>query len=253
MDDRQRIVSVMQSWYGAHQGDAKHHQIIDTFNTIGVGKISYSDPWCAATTSAAYKICGLSNLFPSSASCGAQIDKAKKMGIWVEDDAYVPTAGDSIIFAWTDTKPKEDNTIGHDHTGIVEKVVGNTITTIEGNMVSKGVHLCGRRTFSVNAKNIRGYICPLGINASIPVKPESKPTTVNTDVSTYPELKKGDTGAWVVLMQNCLKAHGYNLNADGVFGEETRLNLIAYQKANIEKCRWADGICGKMTWASFVS
>jgi len=41
---------------------------------------------------------------------------------------------------------------------MVEKVDGNTITVIEGNMGSPS-HV-GRRTISVNQKNIRGYVTP---------------------------------------------------------------------------------------------
>lgn len=45
------------------------------------------------------------------------------------------------MYDWQDTG-KGDNTGGADHVGIVEKVVGNTITIIEGN---KGEAVAGGR------------------------------------------------------------------------------------------------------------
>lgn len=59
------------------------------------------------------------------------------------------------MYDWQDTG-KGDNTGGADHVGIVEKVVGNTITIIEGN---KG-EAVARRTLAVNGRYIRGYCLP---------------------------------------------------------------------------------------------
>lgn len=242
MDNRQRIVTIMQNWVGAKQGDAKHHQIIDTFNTIGVGRFGYSDPWCAMTTSAAYKMAGLSYLFPSSASCGQQIEKAKKMGIWVENDAYVPSPGDSIIYAWNDPKPKEDNTVGHDHTGIIEKVVGGTMTIIEGNMVSKGVHLCGRRTLSVNGKNIRGFIIPLGASQNpVPIQPVPAQSTRKT-------IKLGDVNSDVIVLHQKLWDLHYGVDRySNKFTELTHNCVLHFQASHALE---VDGICGPKTWAA---
>lgn len=246
MDDRTRIVTIMQNWVGAQQGDAKHHQIIDTFNTIGVGRISYSDPWCAATTSAAYKMAALSNKFPSSASCGAQIDKAKKMGIWVENDDYIPAPGDTMIYAWTDPNPSADNTTGHDHTGIVEKVVGRTITVIEGNMVSKGVHYCGRRTISVNGKNIRGFITPFGkSNNYIPEVTPAQPATTTT---THKTIQVGSKNSDVLLLHQKLWDLRYGVDkTSNYFSDLTRQCVIHFQVTHALE---PDGIVGPKTWAA---
>ena len=79
------------------------------------------------------------------------------MGIWVENDAYVPDPGDAILYDW------DDNGVGDctgwpDHIGTVETVNRNTgvMTIIEGNF-NDAVQ---RRTIKVNARYIRGYICP---------------------------------------------------------------------------------------------
>ena len=60
------------------------------------------------------------------------INLAKKAGIWVENDAYIPSTGDVILYDW------DDNGVGDctgwsDHVGIVVSVSGSTIKIIEGN------------------------------------------------------------------------------------------------------------------------
>lgn len=252
MYDRNQVVRVMQGWIGLKKSDGSHRIIIDTYNSITplpTVKMTYDYDYCACTYSACYHVPRYDAICPTEISCGRMIEKAKKMGIWVERDDFVPLPGDGIIYAWKDPKPKEDNTVGHDHIGMVLSVNNNTMKIGEGNM-SGGK--CGVRTLSINGANIRGFVCPNFGDRDIKSEIQVKEQTKNTDVSSYPTLRKGDKGVWVTLMQNCLKAHGYNLDNDGIFGTETYLNLIAYQKANIVKCKWADGICGQNTWRSFL-
>lgn len=159
---RETVLNIMRAWIGCKQGDAIHHSIVDCYNTIRPlprdHKLTYTESWCAGTTSAAYHKAGYDTMFPFECSCGQQIEIAKKMGIWVEKDNYIPQPADTIIYAWTDPKPKEDNTTGHNHTGMVESVEGGKITVIEGN---KGAsHICARRVIPINGKNIRGFITP---------------------------------------------------------------------------------------------
>ena len=77
------------------------------------------------------------------------------MGIWVENDAYVPKPADAILYDWDDSG-SGDNTGTPEHIGTVEKVEGSLITVIEGNY-SNAVK---RRVMEVNGRYIRGYICP---------------------------------------------------------------------------------------------
>ena len=60
----------------------------------------------------------------------------KKLGAWVENDAYVPKPGDYIFYDWQDgvNYATTDDTGAADHVGIVTEVNGSTITVIEGNM-----------------------------------------------------------------------------------------------------------------------
>jgi peptidoglycan hydrolase-like protein with peptidoglycan-binding domain len=64
------------------------------------------------------------------------------------------------------------------------------------------------------------------------IKATIKPTTQPTAVPEYPVLKKGDTGADVIAMQQLLYDTGYyNSTVDGNFGSGTEKALKAFQAA----------------------
>ena len=67
-----------------------------------------------------------------------------------------------------------------------------------------------------------------------------------------PTLRQGDSGPYVVEMQEALMARGYNIGstgADGKFGKNTKSGLIAFQAQN---GLTVDGICGSKTWAALA-
>lgn len=158
---RDKVLKIMQSWVGCKQGDKIHKAIIDTFNSIKPlpdgWAMTYTAPWCATTVSAAFHKAGYDKIFPSSANCVTMIAKAKKMGIWIEKDDFIPRPGDLILYDWDDSG-KGDNTGSPDHVGMVEKVSNTYITVIEGNKGTTST--CARRVISINGRYIRGFIVP---------------------------------------------------------------------------------------------
>lgn len=159
MQVRQKIVGVMQGWVGRKETNGTHKEIIDIYNAhrpLARGyKVRYTDAWCAATVSAAAIVAGMTDIIPTECGCSAMIELFKKLGCWQENDAYRPAPGDFIFYDWQDSGAG-DNRGAPDHVGMVEKVVGNTITVIEGNY-SDSVK---RRTIKVNGRYIRGYGLP---------------------------------------------------------------------------------------------
>lgn len=159
MRSRDQVVSLAQSWIGKKESDGSFKTIIDIYNShkpLPRGyKLKYTDSWCAGTVSALAIKLGYTDIIPVECSCGQMVELAKKMGIWQENDAYVPSKADFILYDWDDNGIG-DNTGWPDHIGTVEKVEGSTITVIEGNY-SDSVK---RRTIQVNGKYIRGYITP---------------------------------------------------------------------------------------------
>nr|WP_302144063.1 phage tail tip lysozyme [uncultured Schaedlerella sp.] len=160
--DRNVIVNILLGWRGAKQGDSTHKAIIDLYNTLSPRprgyKLSYTDAWCAGTWSAAAAKAGYTAIMPVECSCYYLIEAAKRMGIWQENDAYIPAPADAVLYDWDDgaNYATTDNQGAPEHVGTVWKVEGSTIYVIEGNM-SKAV---GVRELKVNGRYIRGFICP---------------------------------------------------------------------------------------------
>ena len=206
---RQKIVSIMQGWIGLKRSDRSHAPIIDTYNgnkPLPRGyAVTYNDAYCATTTSAAAIKAGYTDIIPVECSCYYLIEKAKAMGIWQENDAYIPAPGDEVLYDWDDgpNYATTDNRGTPEHVGMVEEVSGSTIKVMEGNM-SGGV--VGRRNLQVNGRYIRGFICPNYASKATEKAPEKSIDEIATEVlagrwGNNPERKQR------------LEAAGYNYEA----------------------------------------
>lgn len=156
---RNTVVKQAQTWVGLKESNGTHKQIVDIYNAhtpLARGyKVKYTDAWCATFVSAVAIKCGYTAIIPTECGCNQMIELFKKLGAWVENDAYKPAAGDVIFYDWQDSG-SGDNQGSSDHVGIVEKVTANTITVIEGNKANA----VGRRVLMVNGRYIRGYGVP---------------------------------------------------------------------------------------------
>ena len=253
MATREQVVKQAQAWIGRNEKDGTHKLIIDTYNAhkpLARGyTVKLTDEWCATFVSSVSIACGATGIMPTECGCDKMIDLYKKLGAWVENDAYKPAPGDVIFYDWQDNG-KGDNTGSTEHTGIIEKVSGNTITIIEGN---KG-EAVARRTLQVNGRYIRGYGVPKFSSA-----PANTTTTVVKEKTVMIELKqlsKGATGEQVKTLQRLLSALGYKMQngkqvygVDGSFGQATYNAVVAFQKARKLE---VDGIVGKNTWNALL-
>ena len=169
MTIREQILKQAQAWLGRKESDGTHMMIIDYYNShkpLARGyKVKYTDEWCATFVSAVAIKCGATDIIPTECSCEKMIALLKQKGSWVENDAYLPSPGDIIFYDWEDSGAG-DATGSANHVGIVEKVVDNVITVIEGNINSS----VGRRNIKVNGRYIRGY----GVPKYKEVKPMAK-------------------------------------------------------------------------------
>lgn len=169
---RNELIKNAESFLGAEQGSAKHKDLVNIFNKVKPDgwAMTYLAPWCADAASAfAIYTFGAEKArkyFPLSANCGTIITKAKKMGIWVENDAYKPDKGDWVLYDWDDSG-RGDNKGDPDHVGTVIKVERSKIYVIEGNMTLRDKHgrviaksIVGERELSVNGRYIRGFVTP---------------------------------------------------------------------------------------------
>lgn len=166
-----------------------------------------------------------------------------------------PKPGDQIFFG------KRGN---ESHTGIVYKVDGSKVYTIEGNTSSAaGVVANGgsvrKKSYALNYSRISGYGRPRYGEAA-PNKSAST-TTTNTTTTTkevttvnieLKVLKKGAKNNQVKTLQRVLYAMGYDLGEkpiDGSFGPKTDAAVRKFQKDNKLE---VDGSVGAKTWAKLL-
>lgn len=157
---RQKVADTINAWVGATKGSAKHLDILEVYNNyrpLARGyKVQVKDEYCATTVSAAYIRTGIAKY--TGTECGVEkyTIAAKKLGIWVENDAHTPKIGDACVYDWDDNG-KGDCTGAGDHIGIVTRVSAGAFVVTEGNMSGGKV---GKRTMAINGRYIRGFICP---------------------------------------------------------------------------------------------
>lgn len=186
----------------------------------------------------------------AGAGCLFSAQYYKQAGRWSTNG---PQAGDQIFFSYS---PGE-----YSHTGIVEQVNGDTVTTIEGNTSDQ----VGRRNYNIGNSTIAGYGRPnWNLVADVPYedepqqtpapgpepKPEpEKPSAPTENHSWDPPLLKYDPDnyfAAVCVLQGLLNCHNFDSGKiDGYYGPKT---VAAVNKA----CRFygldATGDCRKDLW-----
>ena len=110
--------------------------------------------WCACFVSWCADRCGYirDGVIPKFARCQDAVNWFTERGQWKDRD-YKPNPGDIIFFDW-----KQDGfTNTADHVGIVEKVEGGKVYTIEGNSDDQ----CAERSYEIGYSEILGYGVPM--------------------------------------------------------------------------------------------
>ena len=112
--------------------------------------------WCACFISWCANECGYldAGVIPRFASCSIGIQWFRERGLW-QDSSYEPRPGDLIFFDWDDEDEGQDGAA--DHVGIVEKVEGGIVYTVEGN----SGNACRERQYAIGHYEIYGYGTPL--------------------------------------------------------------------------------------------
>ena len=155
---RDRILRAAASLVGVRSGSAAHHQLVNDYNSVRPLPVGYavknSDDWCDIFVTTVFQREGLSGLIGRECGVERHIQIFKRLGIWNENGAATPKAGDIITFNWDqDTQPNDGFA---DHIGIVENVSNGVIHTIEGNSNDQ----VRRKTYRIGHGNIRGFASP---------------------------------------------------------------------------------------------
>lgn len=231
---RNKVVAMAEAYAGCKESDGSHRKIIDGYNAhkpLARGyKVTYTDAWCATFVSFVAIKCGLTDIMFTECGCGAMINLYKAAGRWHEGDAYIPEAGDVIMYDWDDNGAGECT--GYpEHVGIVVSVSGNTVKVIEGNISNK----VGYRTIAVNGRYIRGYCLP-DFESKATEAESSKPSG-NTSSNTSGTLNRTPkwTGVVTATELNVRKWAGKeydNIKSYPVLGKGNEIDVCDSVKAS---------------------
>ena len=250
---REKVVATAKAWIGYNEADGSHRKIVDVYNShrpLARGyALKYTDAWCAGFVSAVAIKLGLTDIMPTEVGVGNMIDLYRRLGRWKEQDSYVPSPGDVIMYAWGDSGAG-DCASGASHVGIVVSCDGKTITVIEGNKNNA----VGYREIAVNGRYIRGFGLPdyasKATETDTPA-PAEKEATVNMELRM---LKKGMSGNDVRAAMLLMKDKGYYPDAipatDKLFGPKMDAGV---RKMQAEHNLGVDGIIGKNSWTFLLT
>lgn len=245
---RQKFVNQAIAYVGVKEGDSRHKEIVDTYNSIvplpqGYA-LKYTDSWCAAFVGVIAKKCGLLDLLPAECSCPRQITLWQKLGRWQENDGYVPQVGDIVYYDWDDNGVGDNKGVS-DHVGIVVSVYENEIKVIEGNYSDSVKY----RTIAVNSRYVRGYGLPNFASRATSKEISSKESVCNVELKV---LRKGSKGQSVKAIQAMLVGFGYSCGSAGIDGDFGSGTESAVRKYQSKKGLEVDGIVGTATWTSLL-
>ena len=119
----------------------------------------WEDQWCSMFVSFCAGSCGFEDLVKKTASCDEGMNWFKSKGLWQSrSSGYEPKPGDFIYFTWK-TPPNPNDA---QHVGIVEKVEGGIVYTVEGNTGGGGIYntKVNKKSYSLTSTCIIGYGTP---------------------------------------------------------------------------------------------
>lgn len=215
--------------------------------TVGMSRYDLGMPgdyaWCAHYVSEVLRYVGVKNMYDTSCTrLQAKMDASVE---WSEPDDMQP--GDILFFDWD----KIIEPLPLDHVAIVVDYDAKSgkITYVNGNGSSS--LLVTKQTMNINSKYIQYWMRYVGDQS---VKPIPKPDPIPTPKKIMcrvelEQLSFGCKSPSVETMQNLLADVGYELDIDGIFGNETKEVLAKFQE---EYKLDVDSICGCQTWKALI-
>lgn len=215
MTDREKFLSVAKGYIGKNG-----NYVCNTKLHLGMVV-----DWCAYTVSAIMKDCGFIGKYQGGiygfASDAAREDH-DKYGEWFLKGTKSPQPGDYIMFRYSNYLVPIDK-YSASHVGIVEKVNGGVITTIEGNVDGWGADWadtssCKRKTRYLSSGDVYAFYRPYWRGESKPASGGSgtavKPQSNGIDI-TYQVHTAG--GSWLPNVKNTSDYAGLeNKPIDGI-------------------------------------
>lgn len=141
-----RVLEIARGYLGRTDGDT----FIRKYNSYFGDGMPLGVPWCAIGRSVVHHEAGVSDtLNPHYSGCitGRRLYEAR--GRFHPRGTCTPKPGWDCIFDWD-----KENGNGEDHVGIVERVEGSTLQTLEFN---SGYGVVARRTYDIHSPVIAGF------------------------------------------------------------------------------------------------
>ena len=191
--------------------------------------------WCANQAGISEDIIPKMAYVPSTANwydAKGQYKNSKAFG-----GNYIPLAGDIVLFDY-------NRNTDSDHIGIVEKVEGNKLYTIEGNKDN----MVKREIYSLDSKDIRAYCVPAYEKKGDNIEDEGNVESEGFEVKKY---KNGSTKEIVYQTTECQEEIGY-LNPYeecDCYGITNGLAIVCYKidgstigEKKVGFVKWLDGV-----------
>lgn len=212
---KEKLLSIAKSYIGYHEG-SDNSNIFSSMTGNLYGWQIHNAPWCDIFVDACFiKAFGYDTgsaiTYQYAGCCGAAC--AESAGYYQRHGAYyyTPEIGDQIFFNVSG---------GINHTGIVEKISGQTVTTIEGNSSDQ----VRENTYRIGDPSINGYGRP-NWKALSGFDPESMDSMITQEKSPVFEA---------------------NLDADSEFGPLTKKAVTDFQR--VYGLKEIDGVVGQESW-----
>lgn len=230
------FIQIAEAEVGYHEGTNNKNKYGDLMHSIQPSNMDKNAPWCDAFVD----FCVLKTC--EHFGYGAETARKVLCGDF-DDYTYNSVALYKKASRWTQTAQRGAQVFfgGSGHTGIVYKVDGGRVYTIEGNK-SDQVKKCD---YAVGNGNIIGYGLPRFDLIGTVVEDTEE------EYENMPLLKKGSQGRAVIVLQAYLGFTGEDL--DGSFGNMTRNAVIQFQKKVFPNApnEW-DGEVGDRTWNKLI-
>lgn len=248
-----KLLAWVSAQVGTHEGANNFNKYAEDKRLVTLyGWDAQNQPWCDLFTDAAFISCfGLElgaamtyqRIGSGSAACRTSAQFFRDHGAF----SQYPEPGDVIFFYVSGAI---------NHQGIVTRVAGGSVVTIEGNSSDQVVE----RVYQIGASNIAGYGRPDwklveseetedSAEDETPETPEPPTPTVTVEL---PVLRNGMGGPAVAAMQGILHYRKYSLGPYGVDGEFGVSTLAAIRNFQIRNDLDRDGICGPKTWEKLL-
>lgn len=248
---KEKLLAWVSAQVGTHEGANNWNKYAEDKRLAQLyGWDAQNQPWCDLFTDAAFvSVFGLElgaamtyqQIGSGSAACRTSAGFFRDHGAF----SQYPEAGDVIFFY-------SQGAINHQ--GIVMRVAGGSVVTVEGNSSDQ----VAERVYQIGDSRIAGYGRPdWKLAASAPVAEDSQtaptidPPPDMIDVK-LPVLHNGMGGNAVAAMQGILRYQKYSLGSCGVDGEFGVATLAAVRNFQVRNELDPDGVCGPETWAKLL-